>query len=46
MMWPICVQAISPGFVRTEFHGRMKGMEDMEQAKKDYGPGVSCYNIA
>ena len=29
-------QSISPGLTRTEFHGRMFKVEDIEKSKQDY----------
>ncbi len=31
------LQSISPGSVRTEFLGRLRKVEDIEQSLKDYG---------
>ena len=36
----IRVTAISPGIVRTEFAGRLKKVDDIEQSKRDYGDVV------
>lgn len=34
------LQSISPGMVRTEFLGRLRKMEDIEESKKQYGDNV------
>lgn len=38
------VQSISPGLVRTEFLGRLRKVDDIEESKKSYGTvGVRMY---
>ncbi len=37
----VIFQSISPGLVRTEFSGRLRKVEDIEQSKKDYSDWVS-----